>query len=80
MDFYVQNENEDLAKTIVRSLEKETGKKIFTMFFTPDQPEENKLNAYIVFKDRAVLQIEIETEKIEGKIMAARMRGNYIWN
>ena len=78
MEFYTQNENEDLAKSIVRSLEKESGKRVFTMFFTPEQPDENKLHAYFIFKDKSVLKLEINVEKIGGKIMAARMRGNYI--
>lgn len=78
MNFYCQTENDDLAKTIIRSLEEETGNKIFTIFFTRKQPDEKKLAAYVVFKNKDILEMEITVENIEGKLTAARMRGNYL--
>jgi hydrogenase maturation factor len=78
MKIYEQNDQE-LGDFINQTIEKEAGKKVFTIIFTNKGNDAQKdiLDALIVFEDKSVLEAMIFIEKIKGRL-AARITGNYI--
>lgn len=74
MKVYEQT-NEEMGQFIIESVEKETGKSIFTFKIVKDENE--TLETIVVFEDKTVLMAMIEIQTIDGQY-AARIRGNYI--
>lgn len=75
MKAYYQEDNEQIEKTLIKMLEKDTGKTIFTMRIM----EENStgLEVLIVFVEKSVMIATIKIQEFDGK-MAYRIQGNYI--
>lgn len=76
MKIYEQNDQE-LGEFIHQSIEKEAGKKIFTIIFLGEKENVEELETLVVFEDKSVLNAVIFIQTIKGQL-AARIRGNYI--
>ena len=68
-------DGEDLTKGLLRMVEENTGKEIFTMRCL-DRTEE-EIECLCIFKDTSVLMGLVKVQEIQGK-MALRLLGNYI--
>lgn len=75
MNIYEMEKDEDLVESLLEMVEKNTGKKIFTMKVL-DQVDEG-LDVIIAFEDKSILKGLISTQEIDGR-MACRVRGNYL--
>lgn len=75
LKIYHQKENEEIAASIIAMLEKDTGKKIFTLRIIGEA--ETELETIIVFKDESMMMGIISVEAIQGKL-ACRLQANYI--
>ena len=75
MKTYEAEEDEKLIDSIIKTLEQDTGKKIFTLRVLDHTTE--ALEVLIVFDDKEILTGKIKVTTIEGKL-AIRMQGNFI--
>lgn len=75
MNLYEMEDQEDIAEAIIRSLEQDADKKVFTIRFLNNL--DDGLETLIVFEDRTVLLGMVTVKEIKGKL-ACRIRGNYI--
>ena len=75
MKTYEAQEDEKMIETIIKTLEQDTGKKIFTLRVLDHTTE--SLEVLIVFDDKEILTGKIKVTTIEGKL-AIRMQGNFI--
>lgn len=75
MKMYQQHSYENIADAIIRTLEQDSDKKVFTLAITGENEE--GLDAIIVFEDKSILLSLISVMKHEGQL-AARIRGNYV--
>lgn len=66
----------DIAEQIIKSLEKDTGQKVFTARVLESIDDEN-IEMLIVFEDKSVLMAFITVQEIDGKL-ATRLRGNFL--
>lgn len=73
------NSKNEIADDIIKTLEEQTGQKIFTLRVLDHQQEtETDLPILVVFEDKSILRGEIIIQKTGKKEMAARVRGSYI--
>lgn len=76
--FYYDNSPDfDPAQAVIGTIEKDTGEKVFTLRFLDRDPEENFLEAIIVFENKSMLHARIAVQSIEGQL-ALRIAGNYM--
>jgi len=75
MKIYKVNDTADLADELIKTIEKDSKQKIFTLRIIGESDE--KLETIIVFEDKSVLMGKIKVEEIEGN-MAFRVQGNFI--
>lgn len=79
MNIYELNDEEmneeRIADALVETLERDTGKRVFTMRIFRDS--EHGLESLIVFEDTSILTGVITVQTIDKKL-AVRIQGNYI--
>jgi hypothetical protein len=75
MNVYEAENEADFVDSMIKMLEQDTGKKIFTMRIL--EHAEEGLETLIIFEDKNVMMGMIKVGSIKGK-MAIRMQGNYI--
>jgi L-amino acid N-acyltransferase YncA len=75
MRIYEQGNKEEIAEALTKMLEKDAGKKIFTMRIVGETQE--GLEVIVIFEDKSVLMGIISVQTIQGKL-AARIQANYI--
>lgn len=75
MKVYHTKDDANPIDEFLKTIEEDTGKKIFTMKIL-NHPEEG-LESVIVFEDKTVLYGLIKAEAIDGH-MALRLQGNWI--
>jgi hypothetical protein len=75
MKMYVAGEDEDFIESMIKMLEQDTGKNIFTMRILEHSLE--GLETLIVFEDKEVMFGIIRVISVDGQI-AFRMQGNFV--
>ena len=75
MNVYEAKDGEDFVEELIKMIEQDTGKKIFTMKIL-DHTKKG-LESLIVFDDKNVMLGNIFVGTIKGK-MAIRLQGNFI--
>ena len=75
MKMYVAGEDEDFIESMIKMLEQDTGKIIFTMRILEHSLE--GLETLIVFEDKEVMFGIIRVISVDGHI-AFRMQGNFV--
>lgn len=75
MKIYEVNNQTDLADELIKTIEKDSKQKIFTLRIIGES--DDKLETIIVFEDKSVLMGKIKVQEINGK-MAFRVQGNFI--
>lgn len=75
MNVYHAENEEDVAEAITRTLEKETGKRIFTMRIINDTEE--GLETLVVFQDKSMIHGMVTVMEIHGQL-ACRIKADYI--
>jgi hypothetical protein len=75
MKIYEVNNQADLADELIKTIEKDSKQKIFTLRIIGESDE--KLETIIVFEDKTVLMGRIMVQEINGK-MAFRVQGNFV--
>jgi hypothetical protein len=70
-------DNENIAEAITRSIESDSGEKIFTLRVIENDPAADHLEAIIVFENKNILHAKITPRKIRGQL-ACRIQGNYL--
>lgn len=75
MKIYEVNNQADLADELIKTIEKDSKQKIFTLRIIGES--DDKLETIIVFEDKSVLMGKIKVQEINGK-MAFRVQGNFI--
>lgn len=68
---------EEIVNTLAQQLERESGKKIFTIAPLDNRDNPNELEVIAVFEDRQIL-MAVLTVEVNGDDIQMRMRGNYI--
>lgn len=77
MKIYEASERDDVVESIINTLEKETGSKVFTMRVLEDKGFEEGFEMIVVLENKSVLMGLITVEKVNGKL-ASRIRMNYL--
>lgn len=78
MKIYEAKDDERLEDAIFEMIEKDTGKKIFTIRVFDHQYVKTALECVVVFEDKSVLMGSIYVnEMIKGKA-AFRLKGNFV--
>ncbi len=75
MKIYKIENQADLADEMIKTIEKDSKQKIFTLRIIGES--DDKLETIIVFEDKSVLMGKIKVQEIEGN-MAFRVQGNFI--
>ena len=75
MNIYEAENEEELVDCLIKMIEQDTGKKIYTMKILDHNDE--GLDTLIVFEDKNIMQGKIKVGTIQDK-MAIRMQGNFI--
>ncbi len=75
MNVYEAMDEADLVDSLILMLEKDSGKKIFTMRIL--EHVEDGLEALVIFEDKNVMMGKISVGSMQGKL-AVRLQGNYI--
>ena len=75
MNVYEAKDGEDFVDELIKMIEQDTGKKIFTMKIL-DHTKEG-LETLVVYDDKSVMLGKIFIGSIKGK-MAIRLQGNFI--
>jgi hypothetical protein len=75
LKIYHQEQNEEIAESIISMLEKDTAKKVFTLKIIGE--DEKGLEAVIVFEDKSIMMAFITVQEIAGKL-ACRLQANWI--
>lgn len=78
MNIHDDVHGDDTIESIIKSIEKETGKKVFTLRIIEDEDEpKNDIEVLIVFEDKNVMHAKITVQAIDGQL-GCRVRGNFI--
>lgn len=78
MNMYRPSEKQDIVEGILEMMEKDTGKKVFTIRVLGDTDgNEHAIDVIVVFKDQCIMMGHLIAEKIQGKL-AIRVQGDFI--
>jgi hypothetical protein len=75
MNVYEATNEEDFVDDLIKMIEQDTGKKIFTMRIL--EHKTSGLDTLIIYEDKSVMMGKIKVGSIKGKL-AIRMQGNFI--
>lgn len=75
MKFYQATDDDEFVDSMLKMLEQDTGKKVFTMRVLEHSVE--GLETLVIFEDKTIMMGIIKVGTVRGKI-AIRMQGNFI--
>ena len=75
--FEMEGNQEEIADALLKTIEKDSGKEVFTLRIIGEMETEEALETVIVFQDKSVLMGKISVQDYQGKL-AFRVQGNWI--
>jgi len=74
---YIQNQDEDIVEAVIKTLERDSGQKIFTMRITGENKKENALEFVAAFETKNMMIGIIKCHYIKGRL-AMKVKGNFL--
>jgi hypothetical protein len=74
---YIQHKDEDVVEGVIKTLEKDTGQKIFTMKILGENEKEHSLEFVAAFESKMMMFGFIYCDYIKGRL-AIKVKGNFL--
>ena len=74
---YIHNQDEDVIEAVIKTLERDSGQKIFTMKIVGENEKEHSLEFVAAFESKMMMIGVIFCELIKGRL-AIKVKGNFL--
>ena len=74
---YIQNQDEDVVEAVIKTLERDTGQKIFTMRIMGENEKEHSLEFVAAFESKMMMFGVIFCDYIKGRL-AIKVKANFL--
>ena len=77
VNHYIQDQDADIVETVIQTLERDSGQKIFTMRITGENDKENALEFIAAFESKMMMIGIIHCRPMKGRL-ALQVKGNFL--